>query len=176
MIRTLTLAVVFICFSAIVFAQQHPASGIQKAAKEFAQANMEEDFETLIKYTYPVVMEKSGGKEGVKKALADAYDLLKIRGMKIISFEVGKPIKTTHTAGEIHALVPVVYKTHVPKGEIVSQTTLIAVSDDATGNWYFIETSGLDPKNIHNYLPTWDYTLGLHFDSSKEFIASKSSE
>ncbi|AWW31902.1 hypothetical protein DN752_18145 [Echinicola strongylocentroti] len=122
------------------------------------------------------MLKKSGGKEGLKKALTDAYDLLKMRGMKMTSFEVGKPLKVTHTSGEIHALVPVTSKIHVPKGEIISQVILIAVSDDASGKWYFIETSGLDPKTIHNYLPTWDYTLGLHFDSSKEFVASKSSE
>lgn len=108
--------------------------------------------------------------------MADAYDLQKIRRMKIKRFEVGAPLKVAHTAGETHALVPVTSKIEVPKGEIISHITLIAVLDEASGNWYFIETSGLDPKNIHNYLPTWDYTLGLHFDSSKEFIATTSTE
>ncbi|WP_162633263.1 hypothetical protein [Echinicola strongylocentroti] len=53
MIRLLTLSIVFLYFSASLLAQQSPPVGIQKAAEEFAQANMEEDYETLIEYTYP---------------------------------------------------------------------------------------------------------------------------
>lgn len=145
-------------------------SGIQEAAKEYALANVNEDYDALIYFTYPYVLEKSGGKEGLLKALADSYDLMKMRDMKWESFEIGEPLKVAKAGPEIHALVPVTSTIIVPKGEIITHITLIAVLQESSDHWYFIEATGLEPRTIHNYLPTWDYTLGLNFESSKEFI------
>jgi len=172
MIRTLILS--FLLFAFVLSTKAQSISGIQDAAHEFALANLNEDYETLIKFTYPFVLEKSGGKAALKKALEDSYDLLTIRGMKMESYDVGEPIKSTHTSGEVHALVPVTSKMAVPNGEIITHITLIAVSKDSSDEWYFIDATNLEPKTIHNYLPTWDYTLGLTFESSKKFIAKRS--
>ncbi|MBD8487505.1 hypothetical protein IFO69_01975 [Echinicola sp. CAU 1574] len=171
MIRTLsTLTLIFI-LAAVSKAQS--IIGIENASQEYANANLTEDYETLIKYTYPFVLKKSGGKEGLRKALSDMYDLQKIRGMKMESFEMGAPLKLTHASGEVHAIIPVTSKMKVPGGELITHITLIAVSKESSDQWYFIEASNLDPKLIHNYLPTWDYTLGLNFESSKQFISNK---
>ncbi|GAB3648011.1 hypothetical protein GCM10028791_11040 [Echinicola sediminis] len=171
MIRTLPTLLLLLAFA--FGAKAQTTDGINEAAHEFALANLNEDYETLIKHTYPFILEKSGGKEAFQKALEDSYDLLKIRGMKIKSFEIGNPIKATHCSDEVHALVPVTSILSVPNGEIVSHITLIAVSKDSSDEWYFIEASNLEPKTIHNYLPTWDYTLGLTFENTKEFVAKK---
>ncbi|WP_215222869.1 hypothetical protein [Echinicola shivajiensis] len=172
MIKALSTSL-FICLFTLIANAQTP-TGIQEAAEDYAQANLNEDFETLVNYTYPVILEKSGGKQGMINSLELASDLLKIRNMKVESFEIGEAQKYTHCSGETHALVPVTTKIKVPGGEIINHITLIAVSKASSDQWYFIEASSLEPNTIHNYLPTWDYTLGLKFDSSHEFIGLKS--
>ncbi|UCS91524.1 hypothetical protein KZP23_12205 [Echinicola marina] len=172
MIKALTTTIIICLFVNISIAQS--PSGIQQAAEKYAQANLDEDFESLAGYTYPVILKKSGGKEAIIHALEVASDLLKIRNMKVESYEIGKIEKFTHCSGETHALVPVTTKIKVPGGEIINHITLIAVSKVSSDQWYFIETSSLEPNTIHNYLPTWNYTLGLKFDESHEFIGLKS--
>ncbi|MDN3670189.1 hypothetical protein QWY93_12725 [Echinicola jeungdonensis] len=153
---------------------QAQQTSLDQAAQEYSKAQLSEDVETLIDFTYPYVLQKSGGKEALRNALVDIIDFQKSTGVELKEIKMGKAKKITKSNGEIHALIPVKSILDVPGGKLISENTLIAVSNENSGKWYFIDASVIDETNIHQYLPTWNGSISLFPKGSDEFVAKQS--
>jgi hypothetical protein len=149
--------IISMCFAA----KAQFSEEIVQAAKIYAQAHLNEDYELLLDYTYPTVIEQAGGREAYKKVLQQVNELQKTRGMRLAQFEIHDPLEQVKVGKEYHVIVPYRSITKVKGGKLTADNTLIAVATESKSKWYFIETTSLTERNLVKVLPAWNNTLEL---------------
>lgn len=105
----------------------------------------------------------------MKNILRQIHQTRMEKGQYVKELEIKDPIVFSHVEDEIHALVPIVTKLKVPGGLMITPSTLIAVGTGNRQNWYFVETTSIDERNVQKVLPNWDNSLTLPFKSPSTF-------
>lgn len=149
----------FFSVSLISFAQIE--AEIFNAGQIYAYAQLHADQEVLLDFTYPLIVDRAGGRGAMKNVLAKIHRTQSAKGHRLVDFKMLDPIQYVLVKDEIHALVPIKTVNEVPGGKITAESTLIAVGTANRQNWYFIETTSLDERNIFKVLPNWNNSLVL---------------
>jgi hypothetical protein len=136
---------------------------IKTAGQIYAYAQINGDHEILLDFTYPMLIEKAGGRPAMKNILEQIQQTKIEKGQKLTLLEFGDNIQFTTNATEVHAIVPITTVTKVPGGTITSESNLIAVGTENRSNWYFIETTSINEQNISKLLSNWDHKLELPY-------------
>ncbi|MDO6436601.1 hypothetical protein Q4534_04250 [Cyclobacterium sp. 1_MG-2023] len=160
---------IFLCFlflSACQFtltAEAQIIEEIKTAGQIYAYAQIHGDYEILLDFTYPVLIEKAGGREAMKTILKQIQETKIDKGQRLIKLTFGELIQYSTNTTEVHAIIPVTTTTKVPGGTITAESNLIAVGTEGRDNWYFIETTSINEQNISKILPNWDFKLALPY-------------
>ncbi|WP_339717308.1 hypothetical protein [Cyclobacterium amurskyense] len=164
------LCCLFICACQFTLtAEAQVIEEIKTAGQIYAYAQIHGDYEILLDFTYPILIEKAGGRPAMKNILKQIQDTKINKGQKLTTLEFGDDIQFSSNATEIHAVVPITTVTKVPGGTITSESNLVAVGTENRGNWYFIETTSINEQNISKVLPTWDHSLELPYKKPPVF-------
>jgi len=166
--RQLTLILTLL--TTIVFGQVDNRV-IKQQAESTANAILSDDYETLIRFTHPRVIELVGGREKMISLIKKGKVEMSQQGISFDKVIIGTPSKTVIAGDEIHCLVPQTIFMKVPKGKMKSHSHLLAISRDGGENWYFIDTVKLDKDNIKNVLPNYNFDLKLPAKKEPVFIA-----
>jgi hypothetical protein len=142
---------------------------ISEAAAAYARAHIREDFEALLNFTYPDLIEKAGSREDMKKTLVLIKENQKKNGISLQSYKVKDQITFSKVGQEIHAIVPITTVSKAPGGRLTQESFLIAVRPESSENWYFIETTLLNERNLPKVIPTWDNSLMLPIKQAPVF-------
>lgn len=167
--NNLLLLVILWVISFGLSAQTNIEIDIQAAAQAYFNAKLCEDYETLLGFTYPDVIEKAGGPENVKKALVLIHDTQSKKGMLLQQYKIKPPLQVTKTDEETHAILPVTTVSKVPGGKVTSDVHVIVVGTENNNRWYIIETTSLDDGNVSKVLASWDNTMMLPFKKAPIF-------
>ncbi|MCL6260405.1 hypothetical protein M3O96_14985 [Aquiflexum sp. TKW24L] len=168
-----TISVLMLCF---FFSFQSIAQiefDIQEAAKEYFTAKMCEDYQTLLGFTYPGVVEKAGGPDNVIKALELIHETQRKKGFVLQEFKSKPHIQLTMTGEETHSIVPVTTVSKVPGGKVITESHIIVVGTEKNTRWYIVETTSLDDGNVNKVLTSWDNTMLLPFKKAPIFKEDK---
>jgi len=158
------LCYLFVCACQFTLtAEAQVIEEIKTAGQIYAYAQIHGDYEILLDFTYPLLIERAGGRPAMKKILKQIQETKTKKGQKLTSLEFGNDIQFTTNTTEVHAVVPIISVTKVPGGTITSEINLIAVGTEGRGNWYFIETTSINEQNISKVLPNWDHSLELPY-------------
>ncbi|EPR69356.1 hypothetical protein [Cyclobacterium qasimii] len=158
------LCYLFVCICQFTLtAEAQVIEEIKTAGQIYAYAQIQGDYEILLDFTYPKLIERAGGRTAMKNILKQIQDTKINKGQKLTALEFGDDIQFTTNATEVHAVVPFITVTKVPGGTITSESTLIAVGTESRDNWYFIETTSINEENISKVLPSWDHSLELPY-------------
>lgn len=112
---------------------------IKQQANLMVQAFLKKDFEKFSTYTYPKIIELFGGKE---KYIQFLEQLMSGPDAPVfLKFSIGEPSKIIDTGNELQVIVPQTSEIQLPDGILVSNSSLIALSEDNGKHWYFIDTS-----------------------------------
>jgi hypothetical protein len=144
---------------------------IKEQAELTAKALLNDDYETVIRFTYPKVIELVGGRDKMISLIKKGKIEMGQQGISFDKVTIGNPSKTVIAGDEIHCLVPQTVYMKVPKGKMKSETHLIAVSQDNGANWFFIDTVKLNKDNIKIVLPNYNFDLILPAKKQPIFIA-----
>jgi len=142
---------------------------IKTAGQIYAFAQVHGDQDILLDFTYPELIDKAGGPDAMKRILQQIHQTRTKEGQTVKELEIKEPIIFSQVKDEIHALVPIITTLKVPGGLLVTPSTIIAVGTRQRENWYFIETTSIDERNIKKVLPNWDNSLTLPFKSPTIF-------
>lgn len=134
---------------------------IKTAGQIYAFAQVHGDQDILLDFTYPELIDKAGGPAAMKNILRQIYQTRLAQGQYVKELEIKEPILFSLVKDEIHALVPIVTTLKVPGGLVITPSTIIAVGTGNRQNWYFIETTTIDERNVHKVLNNWDNSLTL---------------
>jgi hypothetical protein len=144
---------------------------IKEQAELTAKALLNDDYETVIKFTYPKVIQLVGGRDKMISLVKKGKIEMGQQGISFDQVIIGKPSKTVAAGDEIHCLVPQTVYMKVPNGKMKSETQLIGVSRDKGVNWYFIDAVNLNKDNIRSVLPNYNFDLTLPSKKPPIFIA-----
>ncbi|SHN26675.1 hypothetical protein SAMN04488057_11517 [Cyclobacterium lianum] len=173
MVKILRFLFIFVSFSHSIQLYAQIEEEIRTAGQIYAYAQLHGDHEILLDFTYPTLIEKAGGRDAMKNILKQIQETKEKKGQHLTSVEFGEQIEAVTVADEIHAIVPITLVTKVPGGTLTNTSNLIAVGTENRGNWYFIETTSLEERNIKKVLPNWDHSLTLPFKKPPVFKEDK---
>lgn len=144
---------------------------IKEQAELTAKALLNDDYETVIRFTYPKVIEMVGGGEKMIAIMKKGKSEMRDKGISFDKVTIGTPSRTVIAGDEIHCLVPQTVYMKVPDGKMKTETQLIAVSQDKGINWFFIDAVNLNKDNIKRVLPNYNFDLMLPAKKQPVFIA-----
>jgi len=143
---------------------------IKEQAEMTAKALLNDDYETVLKFTYPKVIELVGGREKMVSLIRKGKVEMGQQGISFQSVTIGEPSKTVNAGEEIHCLVPQTIFMKAPNGRIKSETYLIGVSRDGGNNWFFIDAVNLNMENVKRVLPNYNSTLKIPAKTPPKYI------
>ena len=168
--RQIQLTFLLILLTKVSFGQVD-SKVIKEQAESTAKALLNDDYETIIKFTYPKVIELVGGRDKMISLIKKGKVEMGQQGITFDKVTIGKPSKTVIAGDEIHCLVPQTVYMKVPNGKMKSETQLIAVTRDKGTNWYFIDAVNLNKENVRRVLPNYNFDLILPTKKQPVFIA-----
>lgn len=170
-IKSISLLLLCSFFSFQSFAQIE--YDIQEAINSYYSAKMCDDYQTLLGFTYPDVVEKAGGSDNVLKAIELIHETQRKKGFVLQEFKSKPPIQLTKTSEETHAIVPVTTISKVPGGKVFNEGHIIVVGTEENSRWYIIETTSLDDGNVNKVLASWDNTMLIPFKKAPIYKEDK---
>ncbi len=135
-----------------------------ESAQLLAMAFEESDWELLMEYTHPRVLEMLGGEKEAAQELKRIMESAEEKEIEIISYEVLEPGKSigSQTAEELYVIIPVKLTMQVPRvGKVTQESYLLGVSGDRGETWTFVDGSGVDSRSIKTVLPNFNEALNL---------------
>ena len=124
-------------------------------ALESSRAFMEGNFERLADFTHPKVVESMGGREKmaefVRKSMAEA----KTQGFETLSYTpAAEPTQVLREGRKLYAILPAKLRMRTPGGTVyVSESFMIALSDDEGKNWKFVSGATADATRLKFLMP-----------------------
>ena len=145
---------------------------IKQQAEQTSKALLQGDYETVVKFTYPKIVEMLGGREKMVAMLRDGKAQMDAQGMGIESVSFGEPSLTVKAGEEIHCLVPQTLLMTVPGGKMKAESWLLAISTDKGTHWYFLDTAQMTMENIKGFVPHYNAELKIPETKEPEFISN----
>lgn len=143
---------------------------IKRQANMIAAATFKGDFKTVIDYTYPALIELSGGRDQMQKLITDRIKDLKSQG--IISFEgsVGSPGHIYKAGDELHCLLPeeIIFRTNA--GRYLARSYMLGISKNNGKSWTFMDVGSMPADVLHRLLPNFNDDLKIPPPLKPEFL------
>jgi len=120
---------------------------------EMKTSFLNEDYQGVVKYTFPKVVEMMGGEDQMLKTTQTTMDSMKEQGFVIedLSFDEPSPFVTQNGFQQCTLDQQLIMTT--TEGRVQSTTTLLAVSQDEGENWKFLDASGMPVDFVKNIFP-----------------------
>ncbi len=134
---------------------------LQKQVTQMADAVFSNDYETIIKFSYPALIEMMGGSDKALEQIEFGIQELKVRGIFVDSISLGQPTIFVNAGEEIHTLIPQTMFLNAPRGIIKSESFIIAITKDKGLNWYFIDSDEVDNNTLGKILPHYNSDLKI---------------
>lgn len=142
-------------------AQNTYAATITEQAGKMLQAFVDADYETLINYTYPGIVDMLGGHDGAVELTKMAMDGVYAGGGVLDSVYLGEPGNVVETGKELHSSITQFVVMTMPGVTIKSASTLMAVSSDNGEHWTFLDIKQLTPELQAILFPDYNEALIL---------------
>ncbi|HWS89256.1 MAG TPA: hypothetical protein VN282_19945 [Pyrinomonadaceae bacterium] len=132
---------------------EEAAKRLQTQAEESGRAFLEGDYERLADYTYPKLVELIGGREKLIEVVRKSVEGMKAEGLQPLSSAPSAPTQVLRAGRQTYAIVPLKFKMRAPGQVLVSDSFMIAVSDDGGKNWKFLSGASVDEARLKILLP-----------------------
>ena len=138
---------------------QTVSENIKSQAEKMVTAFKDENYNSLLDYTYPKILEIAGGKEVLESIVKQMMDDMKADGVFVDSATVGEPGAVFEAGTELHSTITQTVYMKYTGGRMISESTLLAVSMDAGSNWYFLDIKQLTPAMKTQFFPEFNPEL-----------------
>lgn len=143
-------ALMLLAFSATA---QNIATNMKVNAMDMGRALTSNDFNSFIKYIHPKAIELGGGKQNMQSKMDTVYQGMKRFGAYFKNYSIGHPGEIVEHKKELQALIPQSMTVKSPWGEVTTETTLIAFSNDKGKSWIFFDTMVASADEIKKLFP-----------------------
>ena len=132
---------------------QNLSTTIKVQAMDMATAFMKNDFKTFARYMHPGIIAFAGGEEQMKLKMDSAYKVMKRFGITFKKYWIGNPGKIISHKNQLQAVLPESIAMKTPLGDMITETTMIVISNDKGKNWWFIDTNVYKADKLKEILP-----------------------
>jgi hypothetical protein len=129
------------------------AKRLQAQAEESSRAFIEGDYGRLADYTYPKLLELIGGREKLVEVVRKGVEEMKAEGFVPLSSVPSAAVQVLRAGRLTYAVLPLKFKMRAPDQVLVSDSFMIAVSDDGGKNWKFLSGANVDEARLKVLLP-----------------------
>jgi hypothetical protein len=135
---------------------------LKQQATELALAVVAGDFEKVVDFTYPKVVEMAGGRDKLIASQKKTRQAMTAAGDHITIDPINQSGPIVESKGIMYSYVPVTAKHSRKKGLYLLNIIFIAVSSDGGNSWKFIDDSELSSRDaIKSMLPEFPEQLAL---------------
>ena len=148
--------------SSIIYSQSIDVLEVSalRDAKIAAKATLELDFKTVLKYTHPEIISKTGGEDFLINSMVELFDQMKEQGFKFEKAEVLNVSNITKEDGEYRCLVLNDNHMVISGTRIKSKSYLFGFYDTKIDRWYFLEAEKLkNPEVMKQLLPDFKTSI-----------------
>jgi hypothetical protein len=144
--------------------KQQARANLIALAEQIGQAALQEDHLRMADLTYPLLVEKLGGRELYVVKLEEVAAETRGQGWRLKKFTVGDPSDLTEAGTEMYAVVPYDMEMSSPAGVPAKLPSfLVAVSQNKGATWTFVDGAGIgvDRSKLKAVLPNFPEDLTL---------------
>ncbi len=134
-------------------------------AKITSEATLKMDFETVLKHTYPSVVEVMGGKENGIQLIKTTFETMKTQGFVFEKAEVIDVSDIIKENGEYRCYVENYNQMKMNDMRIKSKSFLLGIYNQEAKIWYFLEAKQLKNSQMMDMvLPNFKTNLNIPDD------------
>lgn len=131
-----------------------PEEGAGEAAREWAKAVMTGDVSVQLKLRPKLLFVKPGEREREERRLMHDKELAVINGEKYLSFEVQPKATVTGKVGnQLVLMFPYRSVLQTRDAKLQRESTVIALAEEGSSDWYVIDGTGQNLKSMKLFLP-----------------------
>lgn len=160
------LLLVLIATSLNVFAQTK--TDALRDAKITSKATLNMDFETVLNYTLPSVLDMMGGKDAALNVIKATFEGMKTQGFVFEKADVNGVSEIVKEQGQYRCVIEG-YNQMIMSGQRVSSKSyLLGIYNEAENFWWFIEAKQLKNDALADkILPNFETKLDIPEDDLK---------
>lgn len=160
------LLLVLIAISVNAFSQTK--ADALKDAKITSKATLEMDFETLLQYTLPSVIDMMGGKNAALKVLTTTFEGMKAQGFVFEKADINNVSDIVEEQGQFRCVVEGYNQMKMSEQRLSSKSYLLGIYNDVDKHWWYIEAKQLKNKALADkILPNFETKLIIPEDEVK---------
>lgn len=160
--------IIILFFSVVSFSQTNNLN-LNKQLNEMSKSLLKGDYDTYANFTYFKIVEMMGGKSNLIKVTKERMNQVKLDGFNIVNVIYKKPSNFVTKNNELQCSLIQEITMETPKGKILAEYSLIAISLDNGDNWTFLDTSGKSKSVMLQYFPNLSSDL-IIIDKTQKFI------
>jgi len=159
-----------VLFVSLPGSSQNLSTTIKVQAMDMAKALMHNDFASFSKYMHPGIIAFAGGKEKMKNKMDSADVAMKQFGVSFKRYWIGDPGEIIEYKSRLQCILPQSTTMNTPMGELIAETSLIAISMDKGKNWWFIDTNVYRVNKLKDILPDLSPKLVIPDPKEPKFV------
>lgn len=140
-------------FAGSLYFSQNYKETVIKQATEMRKYFMEKNYNAYSNYVDDGVIKMFGDKKKMISTSVDAVEKMSKAGYTFKKVNFSDVSDIVHTKNELQTVVHQRIEMETPKGNILGDYYLIAISKDNGKLWKFIDTSGKSIESVRKYFP-----------------------
>ena len=131
-------------------------------------ASLKMDFETVLKFTLPSVLDMMGGKEAALKVISSTFEGMKSQGFVFEKADINGVSDIVKEQGQFRCVVEGYNQMIMSNQRISSKSYLLGIYNETDKHWWFIEAKQLKNEALTNQiLPNFETALEIPDDDLK---------
>ena len=126
---------------------------VQRDVETLLTALYAGDADTLLRFTHPLILERLGGLERAKPALAEIARQLQTKKLRVESLSFPSPPDLLDAKGRRFAIVPTLTVITAEGKRRESLNYQIGVLDAGASSWKYVAGSSYDATNVRSLFP-----------------------
>jgi len=115
-------------------------------------ASLKMDFETVLKFTLPSVLDMMGGKEAALKVISSTFEGMKSQGFVFEKADINGVSNIVKEQGQFRCVVEGYNQMIMSNQRISSKSYLLGIYNETDKHWWFIEAKQLKNEALTNQI------------------------
>ncbi|WP_299098180.1 hypothetical protein [uncultured Winogradskyella sp.] len=157
------LLLIIIAISTVSFSQTKESA--LNDATAAIKANLDLDFDTVVKHTLPAVLDMMGGKEAALQVLKSTMEGAKAQGLVIEKADVINVSKIIKEQGQSRCIMTGYTEMTMSGQRVKSTIHFVGIYNDVDNYWWFVEAKQLKNEVLVNKIvPNFETSLEIPED------------
>lgn len=164
-----TLIAFILIASNVSFSQSEKANAktALEEAKLVAAATLMKDYETVMDYTLPSVVELMGGRESAVQLITSTMVGMESQGLVFEKAEILEVLEMKHEQNQQRCVLKGMNQMKMGNERTFSESYLLGIFDETANHWYFIEARQLKNTDlIQQVIPGFETSLNIPEDKT----------